>query len=127
MEINASNTENIKSLPEDQKATGISRKREKAAIAKKISAATPIPLKVLDEASFVPEESIKRSAARLQLSADPEPKKKIVRKSKKNVPKVKKVVAKVAKAVINRAKVVAKAVKKDKRHGKKNRGKNRKG
>ena len=108
MEINASNTENVKELPEDQKATGISRKQEKAAIAKKASTPETIPI--------VPKAPLKAKKIAPQKP-----------KAKKNVPKVKKVVDKVAKAVINKAKVVAKAVKKDKRHGKKNRGKNRKG
>ena len=94
MKIEITDLENAKILPKELRATGRSKKKEKADIAKKIS--TP-KIKV------------------------PTP------KAIKIAPKVKKVVAKVTKPATIKAKVVA-AVKKvitKKKHGKKNRSKNR--
>ncbi len=161
MKIKITDIENVKVLPDKLKATGISKKKEKAAIAKKIS--TPsikgnnkpkfpileppknpkigqmyikqtlhysqtyvwtgkkwekiVPIdkkivKIIDEApSIVSESAIAKCKQRLT-----------------EKPKPKKVIAKVTKPVTITAKVVAKvkkAITKEKKHGKKNRGKNR--
>jgi len=88
MKIEIKDLENVKNLPDSQKATGISKKKEKAEIAKKISAIKKkvVPKKVIPIVEIAP-------------------------KPKKIASKVKKVVAKVTKPAKVKAKVVAKVKK----------------
>ena len=164
MKINAKNTENIKTLPDNQKATGISKKQEKAAIAKKISAPKRKIPKGMEKVKCpkcfgrpvldrnCPQDGcngsgwiirLKKTAPKKAIPA-PKTKKKARQefetgtqftdkeKAAMKKPKVKKVVAKVTKPVTKATKVVAtakktfkKVIAKEKKHGKKNRSKNR--
>ncbi len=105
MKIKITDIENVKVLPDKLKATGISKKKEKAAIAKKIS---------------IPKR--KKPAKKMSI-----PIVEIPARVVKTLTKPKKVVAKVTKPVTVKAKVVAKvkkAITKGNKRGKKNRGKN---